>query len=141
VARANLERSVTSDALVLPITLLEGSWLAPLPDALKGGVDLVVSNPPYVAQHEWDELDPEVRTEPRHALIAGASSEGTPGLADVEAVLRQSREWLARPGVVVIELAPHQAEAAVTLAELLGYGDVRMEPDLSGRPRALVARA
>jgi len=40
----------------------------------------------------------------------------------------------------VIELAPHQAAAASALALRLGYDDVRVEPDLAGRRRALVAR-
>ncbi len=72
--------------------------------------------------------------------MAGAASDGTPGLADVEAVLRQSSDWLRRPGVVVIELAPHQAEAATGLAASLGYDETRVELDLARRPRALVAR-
>jgi len=48
--------------------------------------------------------------------------------------------WLARPGVVVIELAPSQAGVAQDQARQLGYDEVRVEPDLAGRPRALVAR-
>ena len=54
-------------------------------------------------------------------------TDGTPGLADVEAVLSQSWVWLARPGAVVIELAPHQAEAAALMARGMGYVDVRVE--------------
>jgi methylase of polypeptide subunit release factors len=73
-------------------------------------------------------------------LVAGAASEGTPGLADVEEVLRQASAWLRRPGAVVIEIAPHQAEAATALASGLGYEEIRVEQDLSRRPRALVAR-
>ncbi len=82
-----------------------------------------------------------MRAEPRQALVAGAASDGTPGLADVEELLLQSLVWLTRPGTVVIELAPHQAVAATALASRLGYGDVRVESDLARRPRALVARA
>ncbi|MBJ7282901.1 MAG: peptide chain release factor N(5)-glutamine methyltransferase, partial [Acidimicrobiia bacterium] len=43
-------------------------------------------------------------------------------------------------GVIVIEHAPHQAEAVVTLAEATGLKDARLHPDLTGRPRVLVAR-
>ena len=111
-----------------------GSWLEPLPAALRGAVDLVVSNPPYVAEEEWAGLAPEVRAEPRRALVAGPGSDGTPGLGDVEAVLRQAMDWLGRPGTAVIELAPHQASAAAELAGRLGFDDVRVEPDLAGRP-------
>jgi methylase of polypeptide subunit release factors len=58
----------------------------------------------------------------------------------VEAVLEEARRWLGRPGAVVIELAPAQAGAAEDRARQLGYDEVRVEPDLAGRPRALVAR-
>ena len=99
-----------------------------------------MSNPPYVSEAEWAELDAEVRAEPRHALVAGPGSDGTPGLADVEAVLAQSKAWLHRPGAVVVELAPHQAEPAVALARRLGYASVEVKPDLARRLWVLVAR-
>ncbi len=141
VAAANLrtQRDTGGDDLP-PVELVPGSWLEPLPASLRGVVDLVVSNPPYVAEGEWAGLAAEVRAEPRRALVAGPGSDGTAGLAGVEAVLVQSRQWLARPGTVVVELAPHQAGAGVELARRLGYDDVRVEPDLARRPRALVAR-
>jgi release factor glutamine methyltransferase len=141
VAKANVER-VREHAVTAwpPVTLLESDWLRELPDELRGRVGLVVANPPYVSQEEWSELDPVVRMEPQRALVAAAGSDGTPGLADVEELLLQSLVWLGRPGTVVMELAPHQADAATTLAGRLGYGDVRVEPDLARRPRALVAR-
>jgi release factor glutamine methyltransferase len=123
-----------------PVELVEGSWLAPLPVRLRGQVALVVANPPYVSEAEWHALDDEVRAEPRRALVAGPASDGTAGLADVEAVLRQARAWLGRPGAVVIELAPHQAEAARQRAAHLGYDDVEVRPDLARRARVLVAR-
>ena len=58
----------------------------------------------------------------------------------MEAVLEQARLWLGRPGAVVVELAPRQSAAARKRAEQLGYDEVRIEPDLAGRDRALVAR-
>ncbi len=143
VAAANLEacagRRRFGDALP-PVALVEGSWLAPLPPRLRGRVDLVVSNPPYVTEEEWAGLAPEVRAEPRQALVAGPGRQGAAGLADVEAVLEEARRWLGRPGAVVVELAPAQAGAAAERARQLGYDEVRVEPDLAGRPRALVAR-
>jgi release factor glutamine methyltransferase len=122
------------------VTLCEGDWCGALPATLRGRVDLIVSNPPYVSEGEWPALDPEVRREPRRALVAAAGSDGTPGLADVEAVLADAWAWLARPGAAVVELAPHQAGAAQALATRRGFGDVEVRPDLAGRPRALVAR-
>ena len=144
VAAENLEacRVAGAGAGALPrFELVEGSWLSPLPAGLRGHVGLVVSNPPYVTAEEWAGLDPEVQAEPREALVAGPGpGTGEAGLADVEAVLEQARFWLGRPGAVVVELAPHQAAAAQEWARQLGYDQVRVEPDLAGRPRALVAR-
>jgi release factor glutamine methyltransferase len=141
VARANLDRvGRRHQGLVLPVQFVQGNWLDPLPSRLRGNVDLVVSNPPYVARAEWLDLSGEVRREPVAALIAAEGTDGTPGLADVEAVLSQSWDWLARPGAVVIELAPHQAEAAALMAQRMGYVDVRVDMDLARRPRALVGR-
>jgi release factor glutamine methyltransferase len=123
----------------LPVELVAGSWLDPLPGRLRGRVDLVVSNPPYVTEEEWATLAVEVRAEPRQALVARPGREGDAGLADVEAVLEGGLRWLRRPGTVVVELAPQQAAAAQRRARQLGYGVARVEPDLAGRPRALVA--
>jgi release factor glutamine methyltransferase len=128
------------DGRVLPVHFVQGNWLDPLPACLRGAVDLIVSNPPYVADAEWPDLPDEVRREPAAALVAGDGTDGTPGLADVEAVLTQAWVWLARPGAVVIELAPHQADAAGLMARGMGYVDVRVEMDLARRPRALVGR-
>ena len=141
VAAANLDRVRRSHrGALLPIALVEGSWLAALPADLRGVVTLVVANPPYVAEAEWPDLPSEVRREPLGALVAPQGSDGTPGLGDVEALLGQAVGWLARPGAVVIELAPHQAEPATAMARAAGYRDVQVDADLAGRPRALVAR-
>ncbi len=141
VAAANLRAQCKAGGDDQPrVELVRGRWLEALPASLRGAVDLIVSNPPYVAESEWAGLAAEVHAEPRQALVAGPASDGTAGLADVEAVLVQSRAWLARPGTAVVELAPHQADAGVGLARRLGFDDVRVEPDLACRPRALVAR-
>jgi release factor glutamine methyltransferase len=138
VAAANLERVRRQHDPVLAVHFVQGNWLDPLPEPLRGVVDLVVSNPPYVAGPEWPDLSDEVRCEPLAALVAGDGTDGTPGLADVEAVLSASWTWLARPGAVVIELAPHQADAGARIARDMGYVDVRVAADLARRPRTLV---
>jgi release factor glutamine methyltransferase len=141
VARSNLDRVVAGRPdLAGTVHLSPGDWWTAVPVELSGRIDLVVSNPPYVAEDEWSTLPPEVRCEPRGALLAAPASDGTPGLAGVEAVLEEAAEHLAPHGAVVIELAPPQAPAAQSLARSLGFGQVRVAPDLAGRPRALVAR-
>ena len=122
------------------VTLASGDWWQALPDSLAGRVQLVVSNPPYVSESEWVDLDASVRCfEPKEALVAGDGRDGTPGLAALQAVLDGAPRWLARPGTVVVELAPHQGGAAQELARASGAAAVRVERDLAGRDRMLVA--
>jgi release factor glutamine methyltransferase len=139
-ARDNLDAVLGARGAVPPVHLVRGNWLEPLPGRLRGDVDLIVSNPPYVSEEEWHDLAPEVRAEPRRALVAGAASDGTPGLGAVEAVLEQARRWLRHRGTLVVELAPAQAVAARRLAQALGYSSSDVLDDLAQRPRALVVR-
>lgn len=131
VARANLAGIGRAAARV---RLEEGSWFDALPGLLEGRISLVVSNPPYVAASE--ELPAEVaQWEPAEALYSGPT--GTEQAAEI---LAAAPRWLSRPGACVIEIAPHQADAAVALAYEAGFVEAEVRPDLAGRPRALVAR-
>jgi release factor glutamine methyltransferase len=132
VARANLSGLVSRVAT--RVRLAAGDWFDALPDELRGEVDLVVSNPPYVGAGEL--LPPEVAGwEPAAALVAGPT-----GLEAVAAILDAAPSWLRRPGVLVVELAPHQAGAAVAMALAAGFTDAEVLADLAGRLRTLVAR-
>ena len=133
VARANL--TGVGSRVAPRVRLCEGWWFDALPGELRRRVHLVVSNPPYVADDEA--LPPEVGDwEPVGALFAGPT-----GLEAIELVLHQAGEWLADHGSVVLELAPHQSEPATALARAVGYAEVEVRPDLTGRDRVLVARA
>lgn len=131
VARANLAGMGRSGARV---RLMESDWFVGLPEELRGRVDLVVANPPYVA--DADELPAEVREwEPTAALLAGAD-----GLDDLRRIVAESPAWLARPGALVVELAPTQADAVAALAADAGFGEVQVRVDMTGRKRMVVAR-
>ncbi|HMD46091.1 MAG TPA: peptide chain release factor N(5)-glutamine methyltransferase [Acidimicrobiales bacterium] len=121
------------------VVLAEGSWWDALPQDLAGRLGLVVANPPYVAVDEWPDLDAEVRAEPYGALVAAPGSDGTPGLAAVETIVRGAARWLTRGGAVVVEIAPHQSTAAQACARSAGFTRVEVRPDLAGRARVLVA--
>lgn len=115
----------------------EGDWYGALPRVLAGEIDLVVSNPPYVAEGERAGLAREVvEHEPAGALFAGPE-----GLDAIKIVVADARRWLAPGGVLVVEHAPAQGDTVVDLARSAGLVDVRDERDLNGRPRSLVARA
>ncbi len=131
VARANLAGLGRPGSRV---RLVAGDWFDALPADLRGRLDLLVSNPPYVA--EGEELPPEVAGwEPREALVAGPAGDEA-----ALAVLAGAASWLARPGTLVLELAPRQAGGLAAAASAAGAGEVRVRPDLTGRERVLVAR-
>lgn len=134
VARANL--AGVAGFAATRVRIVEGDWWDGLPSELKGRVDLLVSNPPYISTAEMGSLEAEVREwEPRQALEAGPQ-----GTEAMEVILRGALEWTAPEAGVVIELAPHQAEPADELARRAGFRHVEVRPDLAGRPRTLVAR-
>jgi len=140
-ARVNRDRVALRHDAARRVVLRVGSWWDALDPAERGRISLVVSNPPYVAAVEWELLDPVVRDhEPYTALVAGPGSDATPGFADIEEILAGAGAWLTRPGAAVIEIAPAQAAAALSVAERFGYTESRVLADLAGRPRALVAR-
>ncbi len=132
VARANLAGLGTWAAT--RVQVVQGSWWEALPDELKGALDLVVSNPPYVRADEPlpDEVD---AYEPSVALRAGPD-----GLDAIAVILGGAPEWLAPGGVLVIEIDPRQADAVVDMARRAGATEAGIRIDAAGRPRALVAR-
>jgi release factor glutamine methyltransferase len=115
------------------VTIHEGIWFDALSEALRGRLDVVVTNPPYVADAE---RLPDVVAdwEPCMALRAGPK-----GTEDIEALIETVGEWLRPDGVFIVELAPHQAASMAQRARALGY-DTTIRSDLTGRDRALVAR-
>jgi release factor glutamine methyltransferase len=119
-----------------PIVLTAGDAGDPglLPD-LDGGVDVVVSNPPYVPVGA--ELEPEVADyDPPQALFAGAD-----GLDVITAMVPNLRRWLRPGGGLTIE---HDDTNGAAVAELLSadgaFTDVAEHLDLAGKPRFVVAR-
>ena len=132
VARANLAGIGTFAAT--RVRMVSGSWWDALPEALRGRLDLIVSNPPYVTAGE--ELPQEVAAfEPAVALRAG-----TDGLDALRVILGSAGEWLAPSGAVVVEMAPSQVVPVRALALDGGAREVEVRSDLTGRDRAVVAR-
>jgi release factor glutamine methyltransferase len=131
VARANVAGAGTTAARV---RVTAGSWFEALPGTLKGGLLVVVSNPPYVAADE--DLPPVVRDwEPAGALVSGPT-----GLEAIELLVAEAPEWLDPAGTLVLELAPHQGETVASMARDAGFAEVLLRHDLTGRVRALIAR-
>lgn len=129
-ARGNAERT----GLAVDVRL--GDLLGGVPDDLRGGVDVLVSNPPYLTQEEVAAAAPEVAEhDPRAALVGGAD-----GQEVVWRLLSAAGAWLAPGGVVLIEAETSRVAAVADRARELGLRDVAVHPDLAGRDRVLAAR-
>jgi release factor glutamine methyltransferase len=116
------------------VTLAQGSWFDPLPHDLRGTVDVVVSNPPYVAADE--ELPAEVRDwEPREALVPGPR-----GLEAYEAIVVDVQQWLVHDGALVLEIGAGQGASVTTLVRDSGFATASVHRDLAGCDRVVVAR-
>jgi release factor glutamine methyltransferase len=127
VARANAERL----GLAARVRFVEGDLVAPLAHA-GVRVDAVVSNPPYVADDEYEALQPEVRFEPESALRGGPD-----GLAYYRRIVSEVPVVLASRGRVVLEVGFGQAEAVRVMAERAEFGVERLEEDFNGIPRIM----
>ncbi|MFM8236906.1 MAG: peptide chain release factor N(5)-glutamine methyltransferase [Actinomycetota bacterium] len=133
VAAANVAGCAATRVRLAP----PGSWFTALPTGLRGRLALVVANPPYIAEAEVAELPAEVADhEPYGALVAGPL-----GTEALDHLLAEGRRWVATPGALVLELAPHQAATMADRARALGWAEVVVHEDLTGRARVLVARA
>lgn len=107
---------------------------ADLASPLKGPVDMLVSNPPYVAQEEWALLPESVREhEPRLALDGGPG-----GLRVVRRLLADAVRLLRPEGILLVEIGAGQGPEAAALAHaVFPRARVRIHPDLAGRDRVL----
>ena len=107
-----------------------GEWFGALPDEVRGTLDLVVSNPPYIAVDDPD-VEAIVRDwEPAVALFAGAV-----GLDHVRVIVREAAQWLAPGGVLALEIGTGQGDAVAALMRAAGLVDVVLTPDLAGHTR------
>jgi release factor glutamine methyltransferase len=123
-------------ALVRPPVGVEvriGDMLAPLAGQR---CRAIVSNPPYLTEAEYADLDRAVRRfEPREALVSGPD-----GLAATEALLAGARPLLEPGGVMAVEVDDRRALAVRDLARRHGWTAVTVHDDLFGRPRYVSAR-
>ncbi len=111
------------------ITFVEGDLLEPV----LRPVDLIVSNPPYVADWEWEALPTSVKQEPRMALLGGPE-----GLDLIRRLLAMVPQRLRPGGLLLMEIGERQGAAVVELARQIFPGaEAQIVRDLAGRDRIL----
>jgi release factor glutamine methyltransferase len=120
-------------------SFVHSSWFGSLDDSLRGRVDLIVANPPYVGETEFESLDPVLRYEPYGALVAG-DARGVAGFSDLETIIGEAPTWLSANGVLVCEHGALHHDAVLERARAVGFREVDDLADMAGLSRILVAR-
>jgi len=121
-ARANGER-----LNIRNVEFREGAWFAPFSDER---FDMVVSNPPYVAEHDPHLEEGDLPAEPRRALVAGPT-----GLEMIGAIVGEAPRFLRDQGWLLLEHGYQQAEATAALLREAGYRRIQTWRDAAGHER------
>lgn len=110
-----------------------GNWCRPLP--IKN-LNLIVSNPPYIAAQDPHLQEGDLRYEPMSALVSGLD-----GLAAIRIICKQAQDYLTPMGLLMLEHGYNQGEQVRNLFSLEGYTEIQTYRDLNGRERVTIGRA
>ena len=108
------------------VRFVHSDWFA----HIKGRFDIIVSNPPYIAEADPHLQQGDLRFEPRSALASGAD-----GLDDIRRIVAQAPEHLHKPGQLLFEHGFEQGAACRDLLEQAGFEAVSSVRDLAGHER------
>lgn len=125
-AVASLQARANAEWLALEIEVFDGDLLDPIPEELRGEIDLIVSNPPYITPEEYEDLPREVKHEPYEALVGGTAVH--------RRLVQAAIDWLKPGGWLFVEIGAEQGyEVRAMFDEHLEK--VRVQSDLAGRDR------
>ena len=128
VAKNNAKRHHVEDR----IKFSESDWF----DSLHGKFDLIISNPPYIAENEMDALERDViNFDPKIALTPGGD-----GLAPYRIIAGQAQNYLSENGRVILEIGYLQGNDVQNLFLNAGFVSVQVLQDLDGKDRVIVAK-
>ena len=117
------------------VKFLKGNLFSPLEELnLHGKVDLIISNPPYVSEEEWINLDEVIKKhEPREALVPGKS-----GLELIEKIVKESPQFLRTKGYLLLEIGEKQTDKVKKLFNAR-WKEIEIFKDYNNLPRILKA--
>lgn len=124
-AKRNIEKNKASNADVLSGDIFNG-------DANYKMYDLIVSNPPYIPQEEWNLLSPETEFEPKTALLANDG-----GMEFYKAIIENYKGSLKAGGMLCFEVGVNGSHTVSELLRNAGFTDVTVKNDLNGIGRAV----
>jgi release factor glutamine methyltransferase len=109
------------------VSFCQGNWCSALPAAK---FHLIISNPPYIAESEWESYAQNLAYEPRQALISGQD-----GLEAIREISQSATNCLKNNGFLLLEHGYQQAKIVRHLLLELRYNNVRSICDLAGHER------
>lgn len=129
VARSNMEKHELSERM----SILKSDLLSEFIKREIKGIDIIVSNPPYISKTEMEELPPEVKKEPKKALAAGED-----GLDYYRRLIPEAEKVLKNGGKLFLEIGYQQAEA---VENIFGenWTQVELQKDYSDNDRIISA--
>ncbi len=121
------------------VSFVQSSWFEDLDESLRGRVDLIVANPPYVGALEFEDLEDVLRHEPLSAIVA-SDAHGVVGFEDLDVIISGALGWLSPGGTLICEHSNVHRTAVIEAATRAGFNSVDDLDDMAGHPRILVAR-
>ncbi len=129
IAICNAKMNNTADRIVF----IKGDLWEPVKEKR---FHLIVTNPPYVAEEEYESLPREVKWEPKIALCGGQG-----GLKVIKRIIMDAHRFLYPNCWLIMEIAPHQKEAVEEMLKETGnYSEIEAIKDYSGRFRVIKAK-
>lgn len=121
---------------VTGVIFVSGDLFVPLKTlGLENQCDLIVSNPPYVAQAEWEELSSDIKDhEPRQALVPGET-----GLELIKRIVSEADKFLKPGGYLLFEIGFGQEKSVWDMLQEK-WAQIKCFPDLAGIPRMFAAQ-
>jgi release factor glutamine methyltransferase len=98
--------------------------------------DIIVSNPPYISQNEWENLEPNVRDFEPHAALTDFAD----GLKNYMIIAESSKKFLEKDGVLALEIGYNQSDSVQEILRASGYA-TQFHKDLQGINRIVCVRA
>jgi len=134
ISHAALERAKknASQLTIENINFFQGNWCTALP---RNDFDIIVSNPPYIAEAEWDLYAENLAFEPKNALVSGED-----GLDAIRQISQSAKYYLKPGGYLLVEHGYLQADMVRELFAVYGYSHIDSICDLAGHERITLAQ-
>lgn len=132
VAQINAETHGVADRLEFK----QSNWF----ERARGRYDLIVSNPPYIATEEMQDLQPEVYEHEPHIALTPYPDAYNDGLDSYRAITGQIYDFLMPGGMLAVEIGPTQGAVVRGMFVRFGLIEVKIYQDLDGRDRVVAGK-